>query len=444
MPALSTYALRTLTHRAGVDASGNVGLSGEVSWPPRRALVIGDSLANLNIIDDGTHYGYQQNGVLSAYNQRYGHKLFLDLALNKGVSGNTTTQMLARYDADVAANYDSFDIALIIGGVNDYGNSIMAATTLSNIQTMVSALLNAGKWVVLFTLPPNNGGGGSIDQTMAYLNVNSHLRNYVKTVSTKTPLFLIDTWRDQSDPASSIGAPATGTTIDGTHLSALGGSLWARRMNATMGTWLDAVDITNTSQAEAYHASFNPLGNLLDNPGFATTSGGNGFGVGGTIVGSWTAERDGGSFTSAEVVGSVVTTPAGFGAAGGNKQRFTISIAGKSSNELLNFFPTSPAAVVVGGTYVLSAKVDISNISNLKMVLADLYFAGAGKEVVDGWNPDGGFMPSDDRTLYLWTPPFVAPPGSTGLSPFFTTVLDGSAAASVTMDIYDVMAQRVA
>jgi len=437
--------IATLKYRVGVDSSGNIGRSGEVAWPPHRAACIGDSITGLNIIDDGTHYGYQHSGYLSAFNNRYGHKLFLDPALNKGVSGNTTTQMVARFSADIAANYDSFDLCCIEGGVNDFDNSISAATTLANLQSMATALLQNGKWVLLFTLPPNSAGGANANRTARYLQVNALLRNWVKTVSSKCPLFLVDTWRDEVDPASATGAPATGNTVDGIHLSGGGSSLWSRRMDATFGSWLSPLDFGLSSQVESYDASLNPLGNLLPNSGFATTSGGGASGVGGTIVGSWTAERDGGSFTNVEVVGSVVTTSAGFGAAGGNKQRFTISIAGKTSNELLNFWAQA-SAVTPGNSYVLNAKVDVSNVSNLYKVLADLYFDGPSpRDAVDGWNATGSsdLLATDARTITLRTPPFTAPAGCTGMYAYFTIVLDGTVSASVTMDIYDVMLRQV-
>lgn len=48
-------------------------------------------------------------------------------SLCKGVAGNSTAQMLARYATDIAPYYDQFDILIVEGGVNDYANGITYA-----------------------------------------------------------------------------------------------------------------------------------------------------------------------------------------------------------------------------------------------------------------------------------------------------------------------------
>jgi hypothetical protein len=54
-----------------------------------------------------------------------------------GVSGNTSTQALAR--ADVLFQYDQPDIVAIAIGVNDGPNSITTATTQANVQALIMA-----------------------------------------------------------------------------------------------------------------------------------------------------------------------------------------------------------------------------------------------------------------------------------------------------------------
>jgi len=78
----------------------------------------------------------------------------VDTIINKGVSGNNTTQMLARYAADVAANYDSFDTLIFEPGPNDYGQ-VAYATIISNISTIVSSAISAGKQVILLVPTPS-------------------------------------------------------------------------------------------------------------------------------------------------------------------------------------------------------------------------------------------------------------------------------------------------
>lgn len=64
-------------------------------------------------------------------------------ARNFGVSGDTTTQMLARFSS--MFRYDTPDIGIIYGGVNDPGASITSGTTQSNLQAMCAALKHGAK-----------------------------------------------------------------------------------------------------------------------------------------------------------------------------------------------------------------------------------------------------------------------------------------------------------
>ena len=72
---------------------------------------------------------------------------------NQGVSGESTTQMLARISEVTSKNAD---IVIINGGVNDNNgaNTIPLSTTKSNIAAMVSATLAANKKVILGTPRP--------------------------------------------------------------------------------------------------------------------------------------------------------------------------------------------------------------------------------------------------------------------------------------------------
>jgi lysophospholipase L1-like esterase len=81
-------------------------------------------------------------------------------ARNWGHSGHTTTQMLARLNEMTLQEVP--DLGIIWGGANDPGNSIAGATTQSNIQAMISALVAAGclRVLVLNTQYQNFSAGG--------------------------------------------------------------------------------------------------------------------------------------------------------------------------------------------------------------------------------------------------------------------------------------------
>lgn len=70
--------------------------------------------------------------------------------LNKGVANNTSTQMAARFAADIVANHP--DCVLIEQAfVNDLPSSISAATEQANLQAMISSAQAAGIKPVLLT-----------------------------------------------------------------------------------------------------------------------------------------------------------------------------------------------------------------------------------------------------------------------------------------------------
>lgn len=71
-------------------------------------------------------------------------------SLNKGVPNNTSTQMAARFQADIVANSPSC-VLIEQAFVNDLPTSISAATEQANLQAMITAAKNAGIKPVLMT-----------------------------------------------------------------------------------------------------------------------------------------------------------------------------------------------------------------------------------------------------------------------------------------------------
>lgn len=104
-------------------------------------LTMGDSLTN--------NGGYQGRIV---YNQSniWGF-------LNKGVSGQNTTQMLARFNADILANANAGEYCVIWGGINDLAQDVPLATIQSNLQSMYTQAKAAGLIVISNNISPWKG-----------------------------------------------------------------------------------------------------------------------------------------------------------------------------------------------------------------------------------------------------------------------------------------------
>lgn len=68
-----------------------------------------------------------------------------------GVAGNTTAQMLARFETDVTPY--SPRVVFILGGINDVSASVASATTLANLAAIVARVRGIGAIPVIWTVP---------------------------------------------------------------------------------------------------------------------------------------------------------------------------------------------------------------------------------------------------------------------------------------------------
>lgn len=95
---------------------------------------------------------------------------------NCGISGNTTTQMLARFATDITAHHPV--ITIINGGVNDVGAGVAQATIQSNIMAMLAAGVADGQRVFVVGITPSGGAFTGTapsqlrDAVNAYLAIN--------------------------------------------------------------------------------------------------------------------------------------------------------------------------------------------------------------------------------------------------------------------------------
>jgi lysophospholipase L1-like esterase len=74
----------------------------------------------------------------------------ISLLANAGVGGNSTVQMLARFDGDVLAYRP--ELVTIMGGTND--TAFPEPFTISNLRTMVDRGKASSAFVILLTIPP--------------------------------------------------------------------------------------------------------------------------------------------------------------------------------------------------------------------------------------------------------------------------------------------------
>lgn len=104
--------------------------------------------------------------------------LFTNDVIDRGVSGETTSQMLTRFRTDVIDLHPA--VVHIMGGINDIHSPPGTALTRSNIESMVELARAHGITVILGATPPSSAFQGAPDpQSAAHVAwLNAWLRAY--------------------------------------------------------------------------------------------------------------------------------------------------------------------------------------------------------------------------------------------------------------------------
>lgn len=109
-----------------------------VNFPPKGPTIVafGDSLT------EGVGASTRENGYVGVLERRLGITI-----VNRGVSGNTTADALARLDADITPLHPNIVIVLL--GGNDYLKKIPQEETFANLSQIIKKLQSQGAVVLL-------------------------------------------------------------------------------------------------------------------------------------------------------------------------------------------------------------------------------------------------------------------------------------------------------
>lgn len=193
-------------------------------------VLFGDSITERNRVSTASLKTNDQRGYFTWANILLNQRLWL---LNvAGVSGNTTTQMLARITADVLAYAPGW--CVVQGGHNDIVGSASHATIVANLTTIYQTLLKAGIRVVATTITPYNSD--TVGQNVIRNSVNRWMREYALS----TPGIVLCDWAAYvADPDDNVAtsywiptysAAGGSTSQDGIHPAALGAARMGRRL----------------------------------------------------------------------------------------------------------------------------------------------------------------------------------------------------------------------
>lgn len=338
---------------------------------PNTMVVAGDSITNSD--------GFHGNRTFWAYAQNYLNQR-LNIISNAGVGGNTSTQLLARWDTDVTALAPAW-VHIMIGRNDLVGTDAAVMTTLitGNIQSMLTKAFNAGIRVVVGTILPSTGFNAV--QNDALGRVNRWIRNLAWTQN----VIVVDYNSVITDPAT--GAPVTAMLTDGTHPGVKGGALMGKLLAAALDTRLLPTTVLLNSEVDP--------GNLLLTGRF--TAGG-----AGTVPTNW---FETGAVGGARTYSKVTRTDG----VAGSYQRIVVPAGGSvdlmqnvnigstlAIGQKVNFrieYKASALEVLASGQY-LFAQIGAYNGTSFTNYVYDLPY-GAGTENVIGFDRSGVFLTAD-------------------------------------------------
>jgi lysophospholipase L1-like esterase len=388
-------------------ASG--GPSGGGLYPSANTVIFGDSITNQNNQTSATFSAFLAKGYITQANIMLEQRF--EILNNAGVSGNTTSQMLARIDADVLAYKPKY--CIFMGGTNDVGGDVPYETTVANYKAIFTRLKTAGITVVVCTMTPRTFTTQARLANM--LALNRFLQDYV---TNNSGFLLIDLYRPMLD-YSTITTVSQGTPVaswfDGAGLHPL--SQGAVKMGASAQRQLGAhiSRLPRRSQAN-WNGTNGDSANKITNGMFMSGSGGVlGLGASGTVPQGWTAAASGGLIAGAL---SNVTRESVFNDGfPGNVLRVDLTMA-TAVSEFFRLTPTI-STPSVGDLVYMEFEVSASASSGIIHEISCSWGTVGGTVIACA----GNYMPSTteslgiDTTIYkgvIRTPAMVIPTGTVG------------------------------
>lgn len=190
--------------------------------PGGRGVALGDSITQASDQDSNKTQGASWPNYLTMFS---GGRATV---INAGIAGNTTAQMLARFDTDVTPHKPSF--VALLGGTNDIGQSRSFADWSADVRSIVGKIRTIGAVPVLGTIPPNNDGA----RRQAITHFNAWLRSYAEAEG----LTVINFYALLADPATANFKTAYNN--DGTHPNSAGQAAMGQLASDTLTPLLPA------------------------------------------------------------------------------------------------------------------------------------------------------------------------------------------------------------
>jgi len=243
----------------------------------------GDSITAAGYSETSTYLGKGLQGYPTWTGILSNHRLLHNDAWNFGISGNTTTQMLARLSTVVAAN---LDVCVIHGGTNDLTNSVPFGTIISNLNSIYTTLLNTNTIIIAI---PILGRTAPTALTGAQRQIGMQVNDWIRRqAQTRAGFFVADCSLDFDDPASTDWSHRAGYTGDGIHPSVVGAKVIGQKVADVISTFYPDWRQPVMSSVDLYDATLLPNGNMFD--GMFAGTGGSIVGSAGNVATGWSGD----------------------------------------------------------------------------------------------------------------------------------------------------------
>lgn len=444
---LANYAqYSTTTNPDGsVTVNGLQGVGGGVIslfGPGMQVALLGDSITRNNNFDGTTQKATinASIGYWSWASQFLGKRFASSYALNFGISGYTTSDIINNTLAAAAAS--ASNICVVLAGTNDCAAGTSASQIFANLLKIWGALLSAGKYVVAGTIWPRSDAVLTSAQQKTLLQVNALIR---KTAPTIPGVYVWDAFLYLADLTSTTAGCVSALFIDNLHPNRQGAFIAGTELANVFNTVFPrpAYPIYGVnSLSDIYDATYAPDGNLTSNATLVGTAGTNGTGASGTVATGWTVSRTTGTVLAA--VNSLVAVPQVSGQVY-NKQQIVLTggITGSAVEEVAfsQIVNTSPGdSIVCGANIAVTA-----NTGKLLYIYAKPQYQYGGFGSVQDNYYFGGATAALGSVPAIYngatqSPPLALPAGGTTTSIQIVIGMDCSAAtgsagsATITID----------
>lgn len=230
-------------------------IRGKTGFRGNTVVVLGDSIA-LNgagtLINTNIQYLYNL-GWFHWMNEILGQRF--NQIYNAGISGQTTTQILARVGSDVISKRPEY--CIVIAGINDVQSSVTLPVIQANLREIYGKLTNAGIKVIALTTLSSGNGAGQLDNA-SKKQVLFNLQRWIPQYARDTPGVMCIEWH-KILMDSTTGLSLTGYTLDGTHPNTLGGCRLGMYLASQLSNVVAPAEMLPASNADTDNKAVNPM-----------------------------------------------------------------------------------------------------------------------------------------------------------------------------------------